>query len=679
MQKRFSIALRAGAAIALTYALIGAGAAKPVVSGINPSNFDPTCKACDNFFQFADGGWVKNHPIPRGYPEWGAFNELQRRNQDVLHGILTAAAANPGTAGSDHQKIGDFFASCMNTKAIDAAGDTPIAHLLTIAGGATPQNLAMTVAKLQRLGSDPFFQFGPAADPKHSTMNIAELDQGGLGMPSRDYYLQSDARTKAVRAAYVQYVTRLFTLIGDAPATAAKDAQSVLATETALARVQKPLAWTEVPENVYHKMTLVQVKHLVPAFDWTTFLGTTEAPANVPINVAEPTFFSGFSHVVRGLDAGALRAYLRFHAANAYAGDLATPFYQAHFAFYDTALQGVKTPRARWLQCTSATDTTLGFALGKFYVAKTFPPAAKARALAMVKSIEATFRQDLATLPWMSPQTRKRAVAKLDAFTLKIGYPDKWQSYAALPISRTSYAGNWVAYARYDHARNIAKIGHPVDRNEWYMTPSTVDAYYDPTSNQIVFPAGILQPPFFNANADMAVNYGGIGAVIGHESTHGFDNNGRKYGPTGNLENWWTPGDAKRFNQRAQCIVNYWNTLSPIAGVHENGAQVEGEEIADLGGLTIAYRAFEAWQAHHPRRILNGYTPEQRFFIGYATIWASHERPQFQAMMAKVDVHGDSSLRANATLANMPEFAKAFACPIASKMVRPPGKVCRIW
>ena len=679
MHKAFSTILRASVAGALALGMIGAGTPGATVSGITPANFDPTCKACTNFFQFADGGWLKKHPIPAGYPEWGAFNELERRNEDVLHSIMTADAASPGPVGTERQKIGDFYASCMNTAAIDKAGDTPIAHELALAAGADQANLGMTVAKLQQTGADAFFDYGPSPDAKNSALNIAELDQDGLGMPSRDYYLQNDARTKAVRAAYLAHVRQIFTLLGDSASNAAAEAKSVLATETALAQAQMPLAQTEVPENVYHKMTLAGVEKLAPGFDWNTYLGTLDAPTAVAINVSEPKFFRAFAALAHGMSNDALRDYLRWQVAHRYAGSLSTPFYQSDFNFYNRVLQGVSKPKPRWLQCVGNTSFVLGFAVGKAYVAKTFPPAAKARALAMVKSIEAAFRSDLATLPWMSPQTRKRAVEKLDAFTLKIGYPNTWQSYAALPISRDGYARNGVAFSRYYSAWQIGKIGHPVDRSEWEMTPQTVDAYYDPSKNEIVFPAGILQPPFFNANADMAANYGGIGAVIGHESTHGFDNNGRKYGPKGNLENWWTPADAKNFDARAKCIVDYWNTLSPIPGVHENGVQVEGEEIADLGGLTIAYKAFENWQAHHPRRILDGYTPEQRFFISYATIWATNERPQFAAMMAKVDVHGDSSLRANATIANMPEFAKAFNCPVGSKMVRPANARCRIW
>ncbi len=682
MRITFSRVLRfagAAAALALTLTYPHVRAAAGLQSGIDVSNLDRTCKPCQDFFQFANGGWIKNHPIPAAYPSYGNFQAVADRNQQVLHGILNGAAAANAKPGSNEQKIGDFYASCMDTAAIEAAGTEPIAPLLALASEADAANIGATLARLQAAGVDAFFGFGSTADYKNSVQNIGYLGQGGLGLPDRDYYTRTDAKSKALLAAYQAHVQKMFELLGDPATTAASEAASVLRIETALAQNQFTIVQQRDPNAVYHKMTASATEALAPAMDFATYYRTYDVPSGVAVNVAEPWYFKALSAQVSGMPAADLHAYLRWQVMHAYAAALPAAFDTENFNFYSKTLQGTSAQLPRWKRCVRATDRNLGEALGQFYVAQTFPPSAKAQALAMVKNIKSELRSDLSTLAWMSPQTRQRAVKKLDAFLLKIGYPDKWRDYSKLPIVRASYAQNLIASARFQTNRDNAKIGHPVDRTEWDMTPSTVNAYYDPTINEIVFPAGILQPPFFNKDADMAVNYGGIGAVIGHESTHGFDDEGRQFDAQGNLTDWWTAADATRFNARAQCVVNQWNKLSPLPGVHEIGKQVEGEEIADLGGLTIAYKAFEKWQANHPRRVIDGFTPEQRFFFGWAQVWASNERPQYVRLAAQTDVHGYDKFRVNQTLSDMPQFAKAFFCKLNQPMVRPASQDCQIW
>lgn len=676
-----SRALRVAAflAVAIFFA-VGARAAGPALqSGIDTTNLDRTCKPCQDFFQFANGGWLRRNPIPPSYSSYSNFQKLYDRNEDVLHGILSRAAASHAVKGSNLQKIGDFYVSCTNMAAIDAAGTKPIDPLLRSAAGAGVSSLATTLASLQAAGAGSFFGFGPGADFYDSHTNIIQLRQGGLGLPDRDYYLNDDAKTTSIRNAYVAHVQTMFQLLGDTSTTAAGEAQSVLQTETALAKVELSRVASRDPANVYHKMSFAQLQALAPKFNWQAYFATRGIPTTVTINVAQPDFFKGFSDLLGTIGEPSLQTYLRWHVAHAYANALSQPFVDANFAFFSHTLQGTPQQQPRWKTCVQATNSALGEALGQYYVEQTFPPAAKVQALAMVRNIKQTLRDDFSTLEWMSPQTRLRADQKLDAFLLKIGYPDRWQDHRALPISKQSYAGNEIAAAHYESSRAMARIGHPVDRALWGMTPPTVNAYYNPSVNEIVFPAGILQPPFYNKNADMAVNYGGIGAVIGHESTHGFDDEGRKFDLNGNLTDWWSAQDATRFSARAQCVVDQWNKLSPLPGVHENGQLVQGEEIADLGGLTIAYKAFEKWQSHHPRRTIDGFTPEQRFFMGWAQVWAGQDRPASIALRAKTDVHGYDKFRVNQTVANLPGFAQAFFCKLNDPMYLAPKDRCQIW
>ncbi len=481
-----------------------------------------------------------------------------------------------------------------------------------------------------------------------------------------------------LRDQYVAHIASMLGQAGEYPAQANADAQTVLAMETQLANASLGAAERRDPLKTYHTMSQAALQKLTPNFDWSAYFGAYPVKVGT-INVGEPDFFTALSTNLGAWTPSQVRTFLRWHLLHSYASALPSGFAAANFAFYSTTMQGTKVQQDRWKRCTSSTDRVLGEALGQLYVAKAFPPSAKASALAMVRNIKAALRNDLSTNDWMSPQTKAKAVAKLDAFLLKIGYPDKWKDYSKLPITRTSYADNLIASARWATYKDLADINHKVDRTEWGMTPPTVNAYYDPTVNEIVFPAGILQPPFYNAKADPAINYGAIGAVIGHESTHGFDNSGRQFDKNGNLKDWWQAADAANFNKRAKCIIDQFDALSPEPGVHEQGKLVQGEAIADLGGLTIAYKAFERWQSTHPRLTIDGFSPEQRFFLGWAGVWASVDSPQFRTFLANTNEHPWDKFRVNAPLSNMPAFAQAFFCKLNDPMVRPPETRCQVW
>ena len=678
-----STVLRSAAVVALA-ALVFAGgnvraAAPKAVSGIDVSSLDRTCKPCADFYQFANGGWIKKNPIPAAYPAWGSFNILNDHNEGVLHALLDQASTAGAASGSNEQKIGDFYASCMNTAQIDAAGTAPLAPLMKTVDGVTDvKGIAPALASLQMQGVDAFFGFGSGADFKQSTMNIGQIGQSGLGMPDRDYYTKTDVKSVALQKAYVAHVTQMFVLDGESAAQAAADAQTVMDMESTLAKSQKTRIEERDVAAGYNKTDLAGLQSMAPNFDWASYFSASGVQPGA-INVGEPAYLKALSAQLGQWTPAQIKTYLRWHVLHAFATSLPSSFDQANFAFYSKELSGATEQRPRWKRCVARTDEALGEALGQLYVAKEFPPAAKARALELVQYIKSTLRADMETLSWMSPATKARAVEKLDAFVIKIGYPDKWRDYANLPIAKGPFAANVIAANDFATKYDYAKIGKHVDKYEWGMTPPTVNAYYEPTTNTINFPAGILQPPFFNADADMPVNFGAIGAVIGHESTHGFDDQGRQFDKDGNLSDWWTAADSANFNKRAQCIVNQYDALSPVPGVHEQGKLVQGEATADLGGMTVAYKAFEKWQSTHPRLTLDGFTPEQRFFLGWAYVWAGTQRPQYTTMLANTDVHAYDKFRVNATVANMPQFAAAWKCPIGSAMVRPAASRCQIW
>ena len=654
----------------------------PPLKAFDLSMMDRSVKACANFYQFSDGAWIAKNPVPPEYPSWGTFNELQVHNREILHEILERAAADRSAPqGSTLQKIGDFYASCMDTKAIDAEGSKPLnPEFARIDAIHNLQDLQAEVARLQSVGVNALFGFSSTQDEKNSTQVIAGAEQGGLGLPDRDYYTKTDAKSQTLRTEYLAHVQKMFELLGDSSRQSTAEAQTVMGIETRLAKASMTRVDRRDPDKTYHKMTMGQLKTLTPDFVWPDYFHEVGHPDVPAVDVAQPEFFKEVNQLLKSVPLDDWKIYLRWQLIHAAAPELSSNFVQANFDFYGRTLEGTKKILPRWQRCVRSTDTELGFALGKVYVDKYFPPEAKARAEKMVQNLIAALREDLKTLPWMGPKTRKAALAKLDAFMPKIGYPDKWRDYSAYHVTRTSYARNVLDGNAFDFHRDLNKIGKPVDRHEWGMTPPTVNAYYNPLKNEIVFPAGILQPPFFDPKGDDASNYGGIGAVIGHEMTHGFDDEGRKFDAQGNLKNWWTPQDIKNFNERAQCIEKQFYGFVAVGKVHENGKLVLGESIADLGGLTLAYRAYQKSLEGKPApKTIDGFTPDQRFFIAWAQNWATNMTPQFARLLVNVDPHPLPQFRANGPLSNMPVFAKAYGCSAGDPMVRPPDQRCRIW
>jgi putative endopeptidase len=646
--------------------------------GFSLSNLDKSCKPCDDFYEFAMGGWMKANPIPAEYPSWGTFAQLRDNNLTAMHTILETAAKANAPAGSNEQKIGDFYASCMDTSAIEAAGLKPITRELgSIDAINDRKSLDDAIAKLQTQGVGALFRFSSGQDIKDSTQVIAQAGQGGLGMPDRDYYFRDDEKSKQLRSDYEQHVARMFVLAGDAQDKAANEAKTVMNIETALAKSSRTRVELRDPEKNYHPMTIAEMDTLTPDWPWEGYFHQIEAPALKQVNVRQPEFFKEMNQQLSTVSLPDWKIYLRWHVLHANAPALLERFVEENFDFYDRKLSGTKEILPRWKRCVQSTDRNLGEALGQVYVDKYFPPAAKARANEMVNNLIAALRDDIPTLSWMGPETKKEALAKLEAFTIKIGYTDKWRDYSKLSISRDSYDANVRRSTEFEYARQLAKIGKPVDRTEWGMTPPTVNAYYSSSMNEIVFPAGILQPPFYNPNADDAVNYGGIGAVIGHEISHGFDDQGSKFDGKGNLNEWWKPEDRRNFTERGDCVVNQFNSYEVEPGLHQNGKLVLGESIGDLGGLAIAYAAYEkSIEGKRPKDI-DGFTPEQRFFLGWAQVWGANQRAEAARLQTNTDPHPLARFRGNGPLSNMEAFAKAFGCRKGDPMVR--EQTCKIW
>jgi putative endopeptidase len=646
--------------------------------GFSTTNLDRSCKPCDDFYEFAMGGWMKNNPIPPEFPSWGSFTILADRNQSSMRGILEASMkANPPT-GSNQQKIADFYASCLDTTAIEASAIKPIAaDLSAIDKLKESSELQPLISRLQQTGSGYLFNFDSTQDLDDSTQVIAEVEQGGLGLPERDYYIRSDDKSKQLRADYVAHIAKMFALAGDSPEKADAEAQTAVNFETTLANASMPRAQMRDPHAVWHKMTLPQLEGLAPAFPWEAYFRERNAPQFSAINVAQPDFFQEANRLLTEAAINQWKSYLRWHVIHASAGELSDAFVQENFNFYGAKLSGSKEIQPRWKRCVQSVNRNLGEALGQVYVEKYFPPEAKAHAREMVLNLIAALKSDVPVLTWMGPETKKEALEKLQAFQIKIGYPDKWRDYSALSVERSGYLANVRRSISFEHARDLHKIGKLVDRTEWGMTPPTVNAYYNSTMNEIVFPAGILQPPFFDPKADDAINYGGMGAGIGHEITHGFDDEGAQFDGKGNLRDWWTKEDRKNFDQRATCVQQQFDGYEVEPGLHENGKLVLGESIADLGGLAISYAAYEkSIEAKRPPS-LDGFTPEQRFFLGWAQVWGANLRPEYARLMANSNPHPISRFRVNGPLSNMELFAKAFGCKKGDAMVR--ENACKIW
>lgn len=652
--------------------------------GFDPANMCSTgCKACDDFYQYANGGWIAKNEIPPAFSTWGITSPLREKNIGVLHDILEAAAKNTAAPkGSNEQKIGAFYASCMDEAKIEAAGAKPLAEELALINKMRSyKDLPAELAHLHRMGVPGIFNFGAGQDFKQSDTIIAITGQGGLSLPDRDYYLKDDAKSKSTRDAYVKHVTNMFKLLGDGDDKAAAEAATVMSIETKLAEVSLDRVSRRDASKQYHKMPATDLKNVMPNFDWVTYTNKLGTPKFAEINVAHPDFFKGVDPLLTSVSIDDWKTYLRWHLVHDAADALSTPFVNENFDFYSRILNGTKELQPRWRRCVIATDGALGEALGEVYVKKAFPPEAKARMKELVNNLIVALREDIPTLEWMSEPTRQAAIAKLNAFAVKIGYPDKWRDYSTLKIDRASYLENLAHASEFERARNLAKMGRPVDRTEWQMTPPTVNAYNNSLMNEIVFPAGILQPPYFDLTADDALNYGAIGAVIGHEMSHGFDDQGRKFDSQGNLKDWWTEADAKNYTDRATCVEQQFSGFKvDEIGMNQNGKLVLGESIGDLGGLKIAWLAFQKAMQGKPRPAdIDGFTPEQRFFLGWAQVWGRKQTPEAMRQQILTDPHPLGRFRVNGPLSNMPQFAEAFHCQLGDNMVRPPDQRCQVW
>jgi len=643
-------------------------------SGLQLDAIDRSVDACTDFYKFACGNWMAKNPVPADRSSWGRFDELQERNNETLKKILEGA---PG-ADAGSRKIGDYYASCMDESAINAKGAAPLDPLLKKVAALTSANaLAPLVAELHTIGVKPFFNFGTEADFKDASVEMAIADQGGMGLPDRDYYSRDDAKSVELRKQYVEHVGKMASLLGDPADRAAKSAEAVMKIETALAKAALDVVARRDPNQIYHKLSAAELQKLTPQFQWQQYFTGIGSPPIYALNVTEPDFFKAMGQTIADTPLDDLKAYLRWHIVHASAVILSAPFVNENFRFYGTQLTGAKELRPRWKRCVQYTDSDLGEALGQAFVKEAFGPQAKADTLRMVHELEAALEKDINSLEWMTAATKREALAKLKAISDKIGYPEKWRDYSALTITRGDALGNSQRSNAFEFRRNLAKIGKPVDKTEWEMTPPTVNAYYNPLENNINFPAGILQPPFYSAKADAAVNFGGAGAVIGHELTHGFDDQGRQFDARGNLKDWWTPADAKAFEDRAQCFVDQYSSLTAVDDVKLNGKLTLGENTADNGGLRISLIAYLARAAKEPTGTIDGFTPEQRLFLGWGQVWCDNMRPELARMLAQTNPHSPGRERVNGVVSNMPEFQKAFACKAGSAMVR--STQCRVW
>ncbi len=667
------------AVLVLAASAIPASAAEPI---FDPAAFDTTCSPCRDFDQYANGGWEKTAKIPPAYASYGSFTELADRNQQVLLGILEKAAADRSAKpGSDTGKLGAYYSACMDSAAAEKAGLEPLQPLLSaIDAMKDKRELANEVAWLHSHGvRGALFIFGGRQDFKNADRMIATAGQGGIGMPERDYYFRPDSASAALRDRYVAHVARMFELAGT-PASQAKTAAGhVFVIETALAKASITAVQRRNPEANYHFLPLDSLEAMTPSFDWATYLSKRMVKVD-SLDVSQPGFFRDLETTITTTPLADWQDYLRWKVLDDAASTLTQAFAEEDFA-WTSALTGVQAMQPRWKRCLRATDQDLGDLLAKQYVKERFSPAAKERALRMVKNIEAALDERIGELDWMTPATREAARKKLSAFGNKIGYPDKWRPYDKVEVTRDSYFANRLSAQTAEIARQTAKIGKPTDRGEWRMTAPTVNAFYSPTMNTINFPAGILQPPFYDDSWDDAVNYGGIGAVIGHEMTHGFDDQGRKFDPNGNLRNWWTAEDAKNYGARSDKVAEQYSSYTVLDTLHLNGRLTLGENTADIGGLAIAYAALEKDLASRKTRpgLIDGFTPEQRFFLAYARIWRRVERDAALRRQVLTNPHSPSHWRVNGPLSDLDEFAKAFHCKEGDAMVRDAALRARIW
>lgn len=657
---------------------VGASVSAQTVA-FDVTRMDDSVEACDNFFQYANGSWINKTEIPAAYSRWGSFNILGENNNNALKEILDANAKKTAATGSNEQLIGDYFASCMDEAAIEKAGAAPLdAYFKEIGKVKDAKDLQRQIAAMHSAGIPALFNFGAGADAKNSSLNIANINQGGLSLPNRDFYTKDDAKSAETRAKFVEHLTNMFKLLGDDADKAAANAKIVMAIQTRLANASKSQVELRDPQKRYNKKTTVELAAITPNFSWADYMRARNVSGVTDLNVGQPDFFAEMNKMLADVSIADWKTYLRWMTINSAAPLLSKAFADENFNFYSKYLTGTKEQQPRWRRCVGATDGAVGEALGAEFVKKNFTPAAQKRMGELIDNLFAAYREAIPKLDWMSPETQQKALAKLNTYQRKIGFNQNPRGYAGLKIERGSYFQNARNVAQFNVARNLKDVGQKVDRTRWGMTPPTVNAYYNASFNEIVFPAGILQPPFFNQNADDAINYGAIGAVIGHEITHGFDDGGSQYDAEGNLKMWWTPDDRKKFEERADCVVNQFGGYEIQENLNINGKLTLGENIADLGGLTMAYAAYQkSLEGKTKPANIDGFTPEQRFFLGYAQVWAAKGTPEFERQQVLTDSHSNARYRVNGPLSNLPQFAEAFQCKTGDKMVR--AVSCKIW
>ncbi len=653
----------------------------PYSPSLNIDSIDKSIDPCTDFYHYACGRWQTANPIPPDQSSWDVYSKLYEDNLNFLRGVLEQAASTTTTRNVVDQEIGDYYASCMDEAAIDKRGISAIQPQLDeIAQLKSTHDLAPLIAKFQlSFGGSMLFRAGSDQDLDNSEQVIASLDQGGLGLPDRDYYTKDDAKSKEIRARYVEHLEKAFALVGDSSAAAKKNAATVMRIETALAKASMTRVERRDPYALKHKMTITEVEALAPNFDWKAFFQVAPYPAFSTVNVASPGFFKELNARLAAEPLADWKTYLRFHLEYGAADYLSAPFVDENFAFYRAYLRGAKEQQPRWKRCVSFTDHHLDEALGQAYVAKVFSPELKAQTLMMVNQIEDAMALRIAALDWMSPATKQQALVKLHGIRNKIGYPDKWRDYSSVPISRDDFAANSFALTAFEARRNINKIGKPVDHGEWDIPAPTVDAYYNPQMNDINFPAGVLQPPLYDAKIDAAPNYGDTGGTIGHELTHGFDDEGSQFDATGNLRDWWTKEDRVKFDERTGCVRDQYAQYIVVDDIHINSKLTLGEDVADLGGELLAYMAWKFDTKDKTLNPIDGLTPDQRFFIGFAQWACANERPEELRLRAMTDEHSPPQYRVNGVVVNMPQFAPAFGCKAGSPMVKPAAKVCHVW
>ena len=655
--------------------------ALPYGPGLDLDDMDASANACVDFYRFSCGGWVDKNPIPADQAGWSVYGKLTDDNEHFLWGILDSLAAETDKRTPSQRLIGDYFAACMDEATVEKRGIEPIRRYLTaIDAMKSKRELSGVLGSLHLKLADGglFFQFGSNQDYADSSQVIAFAVAGGLSLPDRDYYIKEDEKSVILRRQFRTHVARVFVLLGDSPDVAEREAKTVLKMELALAKASLTRVELRDPHNLFHKMDARRLAAMTPDFDWSLYLKEVGLDGLNSFNVTEPKFFQALDSLWRTTSVADIKSYLRWHVAHATAPDLTSAFVNEEFQFFGKTLRGVPQMKPRWKRCVRAVDAQLGEALGREFVRRTFGPELKQKTLGMTQQIELAMEEDLNQLSWMSPDTKKNALNKLHGLINKIGYPDQWRDYGSVKVARGDLVGNVERATLFESRRQLGKIGKPLDRSEWQMTPPTVNAYYDPQMNDINFPAGVLQPPLYDPKMDDAPNYGDTGGTIGHELTHGFDDEGRQFDAHGNLRNWWSEKDAKEFEDRAQCVVDQYAKYTVVDDIKLNSKLTEGEDIADLGGLVLAWMAWQAQTAQAPSSSLReGFTPEQRFFIGYAQWACENTRPDELRVRALTDPHSPAKFRVNGLMVNMPQFAKAFSCKIDQPMAK--EKPCRVW